>query len=73
VQSVETASLDLEIIAQGETDEKHADDRKEVLEDHQQLKACRRNGRAFVSNFARAEEKFFDFGPMGTLCAKGRV
>jgi len=43
-----SALLDLEIIAQGEADEKHANDRKEVLEDHQELKACRRNGRAFV-------------------------
>ena len=38
-------SLDLEIIAQGEADEKDKDDRKDVLRDHQQLKTFRRNGR----------------------------
>jgi len=48
-------SLDLEIIAQRNADEKDAGDREEILRDHQELKAFWGNGRAFVGNFARAE------------------
>jgi hypothetical protein len=37
-------SLDLEIIAQGEADEKHEDDRKGILPEHQPVVAFRGNG-----------------------------
>jgi toxin ParE1/3/4 len=47
-------SLDPKIIAQGEADEKDASDRKEVLEDHQELKAFGGNGEG-VSIAASAE------------------
>jgi hypothetical protein len=48
----EAGSLDPEIIAQREADEKHTGDRKEVLPHHQQLIAFRRNGQAISPHYA---------------------
>ena len=53
-----TASLDLEIIAQGEADEKRDDDRKEGLPDHKPLIAFRWDRMAIL--FVEAKEKFLD-------------
>jgi hypothetical protein len=57
-------SLNLEIIAQGEADERDEDDRNEVLSQHQLLIAFRRNERARTVA-AGAEKKFFDLGVDG--------
>jgi hypothetical protein len=48
-------SLDFEIIAQGEADKKHEDNRNDVLEDHQKLKAFGRNVRQAINSVVRAK------------------
>jgi hypothetical protein len=46
--------LDLEIIAQGEAEEKNEGDRNDVLHNYQRLNAERGNGRSFATNIAWA-------------------
>jgi hypothetical protein len=56
-------SLDLEIIAEGEAEEKNEGNRNDVLSDHPELQAFRWNGQASVK--PRTEQKFFDLGING--------
>jgi hypothetical protein len=55
--------LDLEIIAQGQADEKDEDDRNNILNNQPDLEAARWHGKAIAK--AGAEQKSFDLGVDG--------
>jgi hypothetical protein len=55
--------LDLEIIAQGKADEKHKNDRNNVLNNQPDLEAARWHGKTTAKT--GAEQKFFDLGVDG--------